>query len=243
MNRRVFYNQSYFDSGSGEANAQDDRAIDLNKSALLPGQTASFANVSSYQKGLNGIIFDLKDMPLGTQPPHVEVKVSVPGAGPGDPVTWIAAPTPITIARRNGAGVGQTDRITVIWPNASIRTRWLQVTVKADAASQLPRDDVFYFGSLVGETGDAASPLRVSAIDVTATRRATQGFPGPVGLNTPYDIDRNGSLSGSIDVSDVRANLGRSLRALVASPDPAPAVAATFLRRKGAWDELSSLAR
>jgi hypothetical protein len=162
VDRYLFYNQSYFDhflQGFGDELSTDDDAIDRTKRALLPGQTATFSNVSSYSKGLNGVMFDMKDMALGTQPPNVEVKVGIPGASPGDPVTWTEGPRPTTIARRNGAGVNKTDRITLIWPNGAIKNQWLQVTVKADAVSWLPRDDVFYFGNLVGETGDAATPF------------------------------------------------------------------------------------
>ena len=240
--RYVFYNQSYFDSGSAEANAQDDHAIDPVKRALLPGETASFANVSTYSKGLNGVMFDLKDMPLGAQPPHVEVKMSVPGVRPGEPVTWVSAPQPATITRRNGAGAGQTDRITLIWPNGAIKNRWLQVTVKADAVSWLPRDDVFYFGNLIGETGDAASPLRVSAMDVAATLRATRRFPAPVGIREVYDINRDGTFAGTADVAAVRANVDRSLPPLVApdAPVPAPAGAEPAVRRlEGVWAQLT----
>ena len=70
------------------------------------------------------VMFDLKDMPPGTQTPNVVVKVGVPGAGPGDPVTWTDGPRPTTIARRNGAGVNQTDRITLIWRNGAGSMMW-----------------------------------------------------------------------------------------------------------------------
>ena len=59
-------------------------------------------------------------------------------------------------------------------------------------------------------------------------------------LNREMD-DRNGSLAGTNDVLNVRANLGHSLPALVAPSAPAPAVAATLLRRKSAGDELITL--
>jgi len=170
----------------------------------------------------------------------VVVKVGVPGAGPGDPVTWVEGPRPTTIARRNGAGVGKTDRITLIWRNGAIKNQWLQVTIKADAVSWLPRDDVFYFGSLVGETGDAASPLWVSAVDYSATRRAAQAFPGPVGMREVYDIDRNGSLAGNNDAAIVRSNLFHRLPALTAPPAAAPVTTASLPRPKRAWDELTS---
>ena len=51
-----------------EVEVRKQNGIDSTKRALLPGETASFANVSSYFKGLNGVMFDLKDAPAGTQP-------------------------------------------------------------------------------------------------------------------------------------------------------------------------------
>jgi hypothetical protein len=196
--------------------------------------------VSSYTKGLNGVMFDIKDRAPGTRPPNVEVKVGVPGARRQDPVTWTAGPRPTTIARRNGAGVNQTDRITLIWPNGAIKNRWLRVTVKADAVSGLPRDDVFYFGNLVGETGDAASPLWVGANDFSEALRYTRLFAGPTDIRNPYDIDRNGSLAGTGDVTAVRSNLFHSLPAPTAPAPPAPVMPASPPRRRSAWVELAS---
>ena len=79
VGRYFFYNQSYFDSGSAAANPQDDNAIDPTKRAAAAGGVRDIANVSSYTRGLNGVMFDLKDMPVGNQPPNVVVKVGVPG--------------------------------------------------------------------------------------------------------------------------------------------------------------------
>src|SRR6185503_12092782 len=45
--RHVFYNNSKFDGASAAVNAADDGAVAPDKLALLPGQTASFANFTS----------------------------------------------------------------------------------------------------------------------------------------------------------------------------------------------------
>ena len=52
--RMVFYNNSSFDAIS------DDAAIASDKTALLPGDTASFANYTSFSSGLNGIMIDIR---------------------------------------------------------------------------------------------------------------------------------------------------------------------------------------
>ena len=51
---RVFYNRSAFD-GNAAANAADDAAIAPDKPPLRPGQTASFANYTSYSRGIHGL--------------------------------------------------------------------------------------------------------------------------------------------------------------------------------------------
>ncbi len=70
--RRIFYNNSRYDghtgylSGDPAANAYDDGAIATDKAALQPGGTATFANYTSFSRGINGIMVDilgLKGMP------------------------------------------------------------------------------------------------------------------------------------------------------------------------------------
>ena len=57
--RMVFYNHSAFDGDDVNANAQDVGAIATDKAALLPGQTAGFANYTSYNRGINGVAIDI----------------------------------------------------------------------------------------------------------------------------------------------------------------------------------------
>ncbi len=68
VNRQVFYNNatgSLFGNGSGNPVS----SIDPTKQALLPGQAASFANVTNYVRGLNGIVVDIANAGgLITQP-------------------------------------------------------------------------------------------------------------------------------------------------------------------------------
>jgi hypothetical protein len=59
VQRHIFYNNSRFD-GNDPA---DDAAIAPDKQALLPGQTADFANYTSYSRGINGIMVDIAGLP------------------------------------------------------------------------------------------------------------------------------------------------------------------------------------
>ena len=72
--------------------------------------------------------------------------------------------------------------------DGAIRNTWLRVTVLANARTGLARPDVFYFGNLVGETGEvaaaatgavpAASGGRVNALDLGAVKRALNSTVG-----------------------------------------------------------------
>src|SRR5262245_61402273 len=66
VGRSLFYNHSSFDGDDVAVNASDDSAIATDKSALLPGGTASFANYSSYSGGINGVMVDIAGLPSFT---------------------------------------------------------------------------------------------------------------------------------------------------------------------------------
>ncbi|HYW81439.1 MAG TPA: lamin tail domain-containing protein, partial [Thermoguttaceae bacterium] len=59
VGRYVFYNNSKFDGENPAANTADDQAIAVDKTALLPGQTATPANVGSFHHGINRIVIDV----------------------------------------------------------------------------------------------------------------------------------------------------------------------------------------
>ena len=78
-------------------------------------------------------------------------------------------------------------------------------------------------------------------MDVAVTRQRSRLFNGQVDIRNLYDINRDGTLAGTADVAAVRANVGRSLPALVAPdvPVPAPAAAAAAKRLEGVWAQLA----
>ena len=220
VGRHLFYNNSPLD-GRGAAGAPGDEAlgddaIAAGKAALLPGGAPSFDNVSSYSRGINGVMIDVHGLPATTTVGAADFVFKV-GAG-GDPATWAEAPAPSAVTVRRPAEPGQPARVTLVWPDGTIRNGWLQVTVKANANTGLASPDVFSFGSLIGETGDAAAPLRVTAADLVAVRRS---LFSPSAAGGRYDIDRNGRVDAR-DLALVRASIGKAL----AAPTPAPAAQA-----------------
>lgn len=202
--RHVFYNGSTYDGRNGAATAADDGAIATDKIALLPGAgSATFANYTSYSRGTNGVMIDIAGLPVaavrGLNASDFVFKV---GNG-ADPSTWVNAPAPLGVATRWGAGVGGSDRVTLTWADGAIRNQWLQVTVRPNAVTGLPSADVFYFGNLVGETGDSATAAVVTAADFTATRSRLTALSGVTGR---HDFNRDGRVN-SLDLSLVRGSM------------------------------------
>ena len=116
--RFMFYNRSAWDGNNPSANANDDGAIANDKSVLLPGQTATFANYTSYSRGINGLMIDVRNL-RGT-PTANDFLLRVGnddrpyGADPNSPLDdWPAAPAPVEITVRAGAGVDGADRVYV----------------------------------------------------------------------------------------------------------------------------------
>src|SRR5207244_7962742 len=134
----LFYNNSVFD-GSAAATADDDRALATDKKALLPGATATFANYTSYSKGINGVFLDVLHF-AGT-PTAGDFLFKVGNSA--DPSTWASAPAPTNVTIRRGAGDGGSDRVTITFADGAIKNEWLQVTVKPGGNTGLASPDVF----------------------------------------------------------------------------------------------------
>ena len=215
VGRAVFYNNSLFDGRNIAADAQDDAAVATDKQALLPGQAARFSNITSYVRGINGVMIDMQRMSSDLGAEDFEFRVGTSGTPSG----WTLAPAPLAIIERSSSGAPGNTRVTIVWPDSSIRNKWLQVTVKANARTGLTSPDVFYFGNLVGDTTSidpAASSFRVDARDVVSMRSA---YTRQASVTNPHDINRD----GRVDVRDeaiVRDNYGRSLLA-ISTPIPA----------------------
>ena len=230
VGRHVFYDHSGFDlSGTNQVPNERDPANDLaiatDKRALLPGEAASFANLTSYGKGINGVMIDVAGLPRNTQ---LRTEDFVVRAGTSlNPNDWqTAGLSPVSIGVRRGAGVGGSDRIALLWHAGALKNTWVQITIKPSTRTGLDQPDVFYFGNLAGDTGGVVRPprgaparLQVDANDAAAVRRAL----GTVGTtaSSPVDVDRSRGVTAR-DVLLVRANHGRGLQLLSAGSTATP---------------------
>jgi subtilisin family serine protease len=220
VGRHVFYNHSSFDGYGDAADARDDRAVATDKQALLPGRAATFANYTSYDRGVNGVMIDVAGLPGDATPGPEDFLFRLGSAGEGRPADWPIGPFPTHVAVRRGAGVNGSDRVTVTFADGVVRNGWLQVTMKPTARTGLPAPDLFYFGNLVGETGtNAARDLtiaRVDALDLVKLRSNLFGRRLPV--TDRCDFNRDGVVNAR-DWSILRNNQAGRLDLAIADVD------------------------
>jgi len=210
VGRYVFYNNSAFDGNDPAANAADDDAIAPDKTALMPGGTATFANYTSYSRGINGIILDIANLAGTPTVSDFEFRVG----NDWDPDNWPLAPAPSSITVRAGAGVGGSDRVTLIWPDNAMQKTWLRVTVKATANTGLSSPDVFYFGNAIGETGNSSSDAEVTAWDIINVRNDPHTLAvNPAEITNVCDFNRDRKV-GPTDEVLVRNNATNTYTAL-----------------------------
>ncbi len=187
------------------------------KLPLLPGQTATLVNYTSYVQGINGLMIDIAGLP-GTQ---LSAEDFVFRAGDdANPDAWNAAPAPSSISVRAGAGAGGAARVTIIWPDGAIVNQWLQVTARADADTGLANPDVFYFGNAVGDTGDSAADAQVTDADVQAVIAHPRSIFNPAVISDYYDFNRDRMVNAN-DAVIARQNQTTEATALLLLSAPA----------------------
>jgi hypothetical protein len=214
--RRIFYNFSKWDGNDAAANAADDGAIATDKTALLPGGTADFANYTSYSKGINGIMIDIANLPnngTGIAANDFSFKVGNNNA----PSSWANAATPASVSVRLGAGTNGSDRVTILWADRAIEKQWLQVTVLANADTGLVANDVFYFGNAIAEV-QGFYPTGATVATVLSSDEALIRINGRNALNPPpidfaFDINRD-KMVGASDQALARLNVANAFVAI-----------------------------
>ena len=224
--RHVFYNNSAFDGNNPAANTSDDAAVATDKRALLPGQTASAANVSSYSRGINGVMIDVLNLPPATVSGGLlgVNDVAVRTTSPTAPNTWASGPAPSSVSVRPGPNGGH--RVTLIWSDNAIANRWAEVKLLANADTGLAAPDVFRLGNLIG---DADGSRAVNLGDFGALR---QDF-GRTGLsiaNGRADFNRDGAVNLA-DFGLLRGNFGKSVPATPPALSPSASSSSSFAAR------------
>ena len=205
--QHVFYNNSRWDDPA--RGFTDNDAIAPDKTALLPGQTATFANYTNYVRGINGLMVDIEQLTGIPSADDFEFHVG----NNDDPTSWITLSVTPSIEVLSGQGAGDSDRIVITLPDYLVSNQWLQVTVLGNFDTGLPQDKVFYFGNAIGETGNSASDAHVDALDILATRSNPRPFFDPATIETVHDFNRDGRVN-ALDTLIARNHQTSSLDAL-----------------------------
>jgi hypothetical protein len=227
--RWLFYNDSgsasplVFDGADPAINANDDFAIATDKTAYLPGTgLATFANVSSYSKGINGIMVDIAGFHGAITASDFTFKIG----NSNTPSGWVQAPDPIAVSVRVGAGVGLSDRVEIVWDNGAIVNTWLEVIVAANENTGLTSPDTFFFGNRTGDVGTGAGTYFVTNAADDLAARDNPGVAATV--SNLFDFNRDGVVN-AIDQLISRTNHGILTKIDIANPPAAPHVASATL--------------
>jgi hypothetical protein len=214
--RFLFYNQSgtatRYDGNNLAINSLDDNAIATDKTAYTWESTvaATFANVSSYTKGINGIMVDISG-------PHGTITTSdfiFRVGNNNSPGTW-ATIGATSVSVRAGAGTGGSDRVEIIWTSGAATKQWLEVITLANANTGLPQlagypvgqGDAFFFGNALGDSGlgDTAINATVNATDENGARNNPATLAANIPITNIYDYDRNAQVNAN-DQNTARNN-------------------------------------
>jgi hypothetical protein len=231
--RRLFYNNSIWDDpGFGFNNAS---AIAGDKTAYVPNgsNTSTFANMSSYSKGINGIMVEITSAENTLTAADFTVRMSPQGlAANNTPSTWAAAPA-FTVTRVADTPSTGTDRYELVWADGAIANRYVYVVVEGNDAlggnntnTGLIESDYFFFGNKIGDVGTPEFYPNVNALDQVQVRNNQGSMAPPTGVLNLFDFNRD-ALVDALDQIIARNNQGAmpwlNLSAPPAAPEPAGA--------------------
>ncbi len=247
VGRHLFYNESSYDGNDVGIGMADDAAIAPDKVAYLSGTgTSTFANVSSYIRGINGIMVDVA-APAGTlTASDFTFKVGTDS----NTDNWLDAPAPLDVVVRPGAGPGGSDRVEITWAD-NIKNEWLQVIVEGNDSTGgfntntgLATSDVFYFGSRVGDSGPGSPAAELTNINDEIGVRLHYDFG--VSIENGYDFDRNGVVNVNDEIT-ARLNYGYlfklDLTTAAAVPSASPDAVSSAVDRERSKPRLDEPAR
>ena len=193
-----------------------------------PGSTtAPLSAFSSYSRGINGIMVDISGSHGAITADDFTFKMGTST----DVATWGNAPAPLSVTTRAGAGVGGSDRVTIVWANNAIQNAWLQVIVEGNDSlgsfntnTNLAASDVFFFGNKAGDTFISSQPTVVQTnINDSLAVRGNPAFLQPI--SNVYDFNRDQVVNINDELVS-RFNSGFLTRNLTWSPVGDPMAAA-----------------
>jgi glucose/arabinose dehydrogenase len=206
VGRRLFYNNSAYDGNSAAANGADDAAIATDKTAYLPGSgTSTFSAVSSYSRGINGIMVDLSGAHGAITANSFIFKVG----NNNSPNSWATVTATATVTVRAGAGANGSDRIEILWADGAIQNTWLEVVAKGNdtlgglnTSLGLATSSVFFFGSAPADSGAAnTSGFQVTSGDEVSARSDPHGPGNLASISNVNDFNRDRMVNSSDQIT------------------------------------------
>ncbi|MDZ4853021.1 MAG: GEVED domain-containing protein [Pirellulaceae bacterium] len=201
----IFYNESNFETVGGVAAAIDNSSKQLLQSSNV-AQATTFANVTNYSRGINGLVFDVNNLAATTLSTSDFIFRRPTGLVSGivNPSTWANAPTPSII----DVTPGSPSRVRIEWLNSTIQDTWLQVILKSNANTGLGAPLVFYIGNAAGELNGLA-PYRVGTPELSTVQTGVSSELVPI--TDARDIDKSRRV-GTTDLSFVQARVSSTIR-------------------------------
>jgi hypothetical protein len=212
--RKIFYNQSWYDGNKigidaapiAGANNDDADAIDTSKEPLmLGGGIAQFKNWTGYDKGINGLIYDVHNAKLADLPTAADfVFKNIGKTGTVAPV--VVTPSAFSVLTVTDLGGGYADvRVIVTFANAALKSTWLQVDVSTGFG--LAAAETHFWGNCAGDTGTGnVSPnILVNPTDEINARNNPKTPGVPATVDFPYDINKD-RLVNPTDQIYIRSN-------------------------------------
>ena len=204
VGNHLFYDGSSFDGDAGVHSTNDDAAIDISKSPLRTG-TATFANYTNVESGITGLFIDIHG--LRTDPTVDDFEFRIGNSD--DTFSFDLLDVAPDVSVRYGDGDFGSDRISLIWPAGTIVDQWLQVKVLANGPGNIVGiDDIHYWGSQRGDTGNSVVDTTVDSGDVSSVSANLSGFV-TVGPNSEFDLNKDGRVNSG-DISAVSARFSGS---------------------------------
>lgn len=210
--RKIFYNNSYYDSNNAAiqppgpgARDDDNDAVDPTKSPLMAGGgLATTANWTGFVQGINGLIYEIKNPSRTPVAADFEfLDIGRAGNLPGTPVNPADFQTfdlgddvvrvVVTFPSTGGAS-----------PTGTVRNTWLQVNIGTGFGAPA---ETHYWGNAAGDTMDAptGNSILVAPADMTRVRDNPIFPPNTALVSNPYDINKDGLVS-PLDQTLIRNN-------------------------------------
>jgi sialidase-1 len=210
--RQLFYLRSprYDVTNNNLPGFSDDNAIATDKTAYLGGSGATtFNSVSSYTRGINGIMVDIVGGHGAITANDFIFKVG----NNNSPNLWATAAAPTLVTVRAGAGAGGSDRVELLWADGTIQKTWLEVIVRgqdslggSNGNTGLVASDVFFFGSAVADSGSGdTAAYQTNVTDEFSVRNDPHSGANLAPVTNKNDFNRDG-LVNSTDQQTVRSN-------------------------------------